>query len=152
MPVDTIAPRSNTSQQTDYIRRGFAFNAAYASTGVQIGTMPLGAFILSVKAYVQTAFNAGTTNVLTVGTTLVNANELFQSGDITPGTVGYTNGTRGLGTQYTQTASIPTTVNGVSVDTTQGGIGLWAKFTSTGTAPTAGSVVIVVEYAPANDT
>lgn len=145
---DTFAPRSCSTQQTNYEKHRVRVSAAGLLAGVQLGTIPLKAFITKVMAYVEDAFDAGTTNVLTLGTTQANANELFAAGDITPGTVGYTEGTKGRGTQLTQQASPPTVVGGQAVDTTEGGVGLWAKFASTGTAPTKGTVVFVVEYVP----
>ncbi len=145
--VDVIAPRALTTQQTEYQRHIINFNDAGISNYRHLGTLPVGAFILSVQADVRAAFNGGTTNVLSVGTTFANHNELFAAGDITPGTVGYVKGTKGLGMSLTTAASpMELQPNGISVDTTEGGVGVYAAFTSTGTAPTAGQVVVVIEY------
>ena len=95
--ADVYAPRALTTQQTEYERHTINFNDPNIGTFRHLGTLPTGAFIMSVKAYVSTAFNGGTTNVLTLGTTFANANELFAAGDITPGTVGYYEGTKGRG-------------------------------------------------------
>ena len=146
MPVDTIAPRYEYEQQTTFIRARVSYNSNLGLGYIHIGTMPKGAFITKVMAYVETAFNAGTTNVLSLGTTFANANELFAAGDVAPATVGFTDGAKGRGTALTQVPSVPEVVAGQSYDTTEGGVGLYAKFTFTGTPPTAGSVIFVVEF------
>ena len=147
MPIaEVIPPRSDSYQGVKSLRFGFAYNSLNAANGRQIGTLPLKAMITGVHVSVEEAFNAGTTNVLTVGTTLANANELVASGDVTPGALGYTNVTRGRGTGLTQTPSPAQVVNGTSVDTTQGGVGIYAKFAQTGSAATTGRAVVVVEY------
>lgn len=153
MPADVIASRSIYLQNTNIERHTINFSDANIGSFRHIGTISVGSFIISAKAYVTTAFNAGTTNVLTVGTTFGNANELFAAGDITPGTVGYYEGNKGRGLALTAVGSpMEFQPNGTSVDTTEGGVGLYAKYTQTGAAATAGQVVVVIEYAPPNNT
>lgn len=150
--VDVIAPRAVYLQDTTHERLVINFSDPSIGTGRHLGTIPVGSFILSVQADVRAAFNGGTTNVLSVGTTVANANELLAAGDVTPGTTGYVKGTRGLGMSLTTTPSVmEIQPNGTPVDTTEGGVGIYAKFTSTGTAPTAGQVVVVIEYAAASN-
>ncbi len=153
MPLDVMAPRQNTTQQANYIRRRVNFNSTYVGTtaGMLLGVLPVGAIITKVAVDVVTAFNAGTTNTLTAGTTATNANELIASGDVTATAVGYTEGTRGRGSSLTQAASPPTTFAGSTVDQTEGGVGVWAKFAQTGTAATAGAANVLVEFLPPND-
>lgn len=98
------------------------YNTAGASDGVAIYTMPHDAVITRAVAVVGTAFNAGTTNVLTVGTTAADANELLGSGDITEGTAG----------AYSKLHFMEV------AEKTK----IYAKFTETGTDATAGSADI----------
>lgn len=64
------------------------YNTTGASTGVELCKLPHDCVVTRATAVVKTAFDAGTTNVLTVGTTTTNADELLGSGDITEGTAG----------------------------------------------------------------
>lgn len=131
----TVATRLNTTQQTNYYRATVNFNDGGIATGIQFGTLPKAAAITDVQVEIVTVFNAVTTNVLTVGTTAANANEIVNSADVNEAATGVTKVTRGLGQSLT-----------LSADT-----GLWAKYTQTGTAATAGQAVITIQYIPNND-
>lgn len=131
----TVATRSNTTQQTSYYRATVNFNDATIATGIQFGTLPIGSSIVDVQVEIVTVFNAVTTNVLTVGTTLANANELVNASDVNELATGVTKVARGLGQSLTATA-----------DT-----GLWAKYTQTGTAATTGQAIVTIQYIQNND-
>jgi hypothetical protein len=98
-----------------------------STNGILFATLPAGAVVLSAFAKVITAFNAATTNVLTVGTN-GTADNLLGAAAITEGTPGdYVNSTPGL--------AIPTADAPVYV-----------KYTQTGTAATTGQAQIIVSY------
>lgn len=131
----TVATRLNTTQQTSYYRATINFSDAGIATGIQFGTLPQGSSIVDVQVEIVTAFNAVTTNVLTIGTTLASANEIVAAADINELATGVTKVVRGLGQSLTATA-----------DT-----GLWAKYTQTGTAATTGQAIVTIQFIPNND-
>lgn len=126
-------PRQYETQQVHYLRRDLAFNTNGVAGGVLIGTLPAGSKITDVHIYVDTVFNAATTNVLQGGTTATGTN-LFTSTDAAAGTAGYktaanaANQGRGL-------------VFAADTD-------LFVSYTQTGTAATTGAATIVVEFIP----
>jgi hypothetical protein len=130
------SPRFVTEQVVNTYRLTINFNDQGIAAAQQFGALPTSAYILSIDAYVTTAFNAGTTNVVTLGTTKASANEVVASG-ITAGTPGvyHLTSAAGLGLAVT---------NGVSPT-------LWAKYAQTGTAATTGAVTIVISFVPNND-
>lgn len=128
--------RQTQFQLSHYFRKTVNWNDTGIATGVYVGTFPAGAMITSVTAYVGTAFNAGTTNVLTLGT-LATGTELANNAATVPGTPGYKS--------ITPNAS-PYTPTTLTVDTD-----FYAFYTQTGTAATAGQATFVVHYAPNND-
>ena len=128
--------RALGTQQLGYYRLTINYNDANIGAGQQFGALDKLTYIYAVDCYVTTAFNAVTTNVVTIGTTKANANEIVGSG-ITAGTIGvyHLTSAAGLGLAVTQT----------------GPITLWAKYTQTGTAATAGSVTCMIAFATNND-
>jgi hypothetical protein len=128
--------RKNTTQQTNYYRFTLNYNDAKISTGVKFGRLPSGAFVTSVKCDVGTAFNAGTTNVVTVGTTW-NGLDVFGASDLNE-----------LSKNY---QALSTAAGLGKYATSAGEADLYARYFYTGTAPTAGAVTCVIEYAPDND-
>lgn len=130
------ATRQNYEKMVSYLRKTVNFNDLGIDSGVQIGSIPLGACILRSNVIVKTAFNAATTNVLTVGVT-ATATELVGSADVTEGTPAiYTGAAAGQGDVNTLAAT------GVS----NGNVGIFAKYTQTGTAATTGQAIVVIEY------
>lgn len=122
--------RRDARQVVNTLRRVLNFNDPDIAKFSFANSLPGGAFIISVQAYVVTAFNAGTTNPITVGTNSTTFNNFFASGDITPGTPGYYTNARGLGTLAADAADIA----------------LFGTYIPTGTAATTGQVVIVITY------
>lgn len=126
-------PRQFHTQQIHYIRA----NITFADNGVAktIGKVPGGSQIINVISgvFVNTVFNAGTTNVLDIGTT---ANDDLYGTDIALGTKAFV---------ALDEAATATDVNTwyVSADTT---------FTCTvalsGTAATTGAATVVIAYVP----
>lgn len=132
-------PRQLTEQAVHTYRITVNFNDQGISAGQQFGALPAGAYIHAIDAYVTTAFNAATTNVITLGTTKANANEIVASGisgiPLATGVLHLTSAA-GLGMAVTNVATpIP----------------LFVKYAQTGAAATTGQIVIVITYVPNND-
>lgn len=127
--------RTYHTQQIHYLRA----NLVYGDNGVAktIGTVPAGAQILNAISgvFVNTAFNAGTTNVLDIGTT---ANDDLYGTDIALGAKAFV---------ALDEAATATDVNAwiVASDTT-----FTATVALTGTAATAGAATVVIAYIPNN--
>ena len=100
------------------------FNSTGASTGVKLCELPANVVITKATAVVKTAFNAGTTNVLTVGTN-DNVDDILGTSDITEGTAGVYAVNKFV--EYTAKKTVK------------------AKFTETGTAATTGEAEIYLE-------
>ncbi len=97
------------------------FDTTGISSGVELCELPKNIIVTKAVAVVGTAFNAGTTNVLTVGTN-DNIDNLLGSGDITEGTAA------------AYSANTFLELNSATK--------VKAKFTQTGTAATAGAADI----------
>ena len=98
-----------------------AYNTTGISTGVELCKLPKNIIVTRAVAVVGTAFNAGTTNVLTVGTN-DDIDNLLGSSDITEGTAG----------AYSKQEFLELTSEKA----------VKAKFTQTGTAASAGAADI----------
>lgn len=61
----TVA-RENTTQQIHYLRKDFTF--ADDGSTLTMGIIPAGSIVIEAGVVVSTAFNAGSTNVLNMGT------------------------------------------------------------------------------------
>lgn len=122
-------------QLVHFLRKRVNFNDAGISTGVILGTLPAGAQITKVSANVITAFNAGTTNVLTVGTVGTAYNNLAAAGDIDETSATYQEG-------------VAATYGSVefAVDTD-----VYIKYVQTGTAATTGQADVFLTYIPNTD-
>jgi len=131
-----LSPRDAQSQNPLYYRLTINFNDKNIGSGQAFGAMAQGTFIDSIDCYVSTAFNATSTNVITLGTTASSANEIVASG-ITAGTPGIYHLTSAAGLGLAVTASGPIT--------------LYAKYAQTGTAATTGAVTCVIKYEINND-
>lgn len=138
MPTDTAQTnaRQYDAQMVHYIRKGLTF----ADNGVArvVGKIPAGSQILNVSSgvFVTTAFNAGTTNTLNIGTTADD--DLYMT-------------VAALGTKAfvaLDEAATATNVNTwyVSADTT-----ITATVVLSGTAATAGACEVIITYIPDND-
>jgi hypothetical protein len=120
-----------------YLRRTVNFDTPFAgepggvtTNGVPIGGLEAGAMVLGVDVVVETAFNAGTTNTLNVGTP-ADDNGFADTVGVAPGTVGFKPNLQGA------LSGIPLAANTV----------VYAKFAQTGTAATTGKATIVVKFA-----
>ena len=143
-PNKIIPTREGDGQQIYYYRLTVNYNDPRIASGVWFGTIPKGSYIFAIDAYVTTAFNAGTTNVITLGATSASANEVLASG-ITAGSTGvyHLTSAAGLGTVVTNNSTYQTALYGA--------VPLYVKYAQTGTAATTGQVTIVIAYVPNND-
>lgn len=104
------------------------FSAATSGL-VPIGALEAGCQPLSVAVYVETAFNAATTNTLDVGTAGTAAGFAAAAATLV-GATGYKSG-------------LTSTLTGIPLSTDQI---VYAKFAQTGTAATTGKVVIHMSF------
>lgn len=132
MPIGT--GRQTQFQQTHYIRKRVNWNDAGIAAGVLAGTLPAGALLTLAAARVNTAFNAGTTNVLQMGTTATGG-EILANAVVLAGAAGFKSATSG--TAFSATFATDTDI--------------YVSYAQTGTAATAGQADMIVSYAPNND-
>lgn len=138
MPTNTPAtvppPRQDSRQVTNTLKKIVNFNDPGIASGVAfdngLPSYPQGAFITRVLVEIVAVFNAGTTNVLTVGTNATTYNDIVNAGDVNEALLGVTDVVRALGRSIA--------ASGDKV--------IFAKFTQTGTAATTGQAVIVIEF------
>lgn len=134
----TVPARQFAMQAVHYFRKVVNFNDANISDATKsnpFGALPINASIQDVQVDVVTAFNAVTTNVLTVGTTTANANEIVAAADVSEAGIADTDVSRARGTILTAAAQV----------------NLYVKYTQTGTAATAGKAIITITFIPDND-
>lgn len=126
--VGTVARQYHTSQ-VHYIRKNIAYTDG-ATAVVTVGVIPAGSVVIRGGVVVTTAFNAGTGNVLDIGTS--GDDDGFAT-DIALGTIGVI------------VADEMATTNDANItsDTT-----ITATLALTGTAASAGAGVVWVEYLP----
>ncbi len=127
--------REYHTRQTHFIRYDHTFDAAASGTAIKIGAIPKNAVVLRTVVSVQTAYNAGTTNVLIVGTS-GDDDALVAAGGVDE-------------TAVAATSVAPATLGGLlssSADTD-----IYVEYTQSGTAASAGASSIVVEFVPAED-
>jgi hypothetical protein len=143
----SFPPRTIPLQVTQTFRKTVNFNDANISAGVKFGALPQGVYITGIRCFVTTAFNAGTTNVLTMGTTATGVDILAggttANTNCNPASTGNQPLDSAAGVGMTVTAGTPTG--------STGGFDLFARYTQTGTAATAGSVTYVITFVPNND-
>jgi hypothetical protein len=125
------AARQDPRQVTNTLKKTVNFNDTAISAGIGFDNyLPQGAFITSVLVEVVTAFNAATTNVLTVGTVSTAYNNIVAAGDVNLAATGVYQINRGLGRSLAAAASVLPV----------------AEYTQTGTAATAGQAIILIEF------
>ena len=141
-------PRQFPSQQTHYIRTTFNFNSCTQSSNICTvklmgASLPYNSVVLRVTAVIFTAFNSTSTDVIILGTTAANANEIVSSScNIhAVGVVACTMDTGGPAATGATTAQ----------SGKNGGFDLYMKWTGGGGTPSAGRMALIVEYIPPND-
>lgn len=110
------------------------FNTTGIGSGVKMCTISADAshpVLLEIFAEVITAFDAGTTNVLTAGTDAASGDQLLAAGDITEGTPGF------------YPAANATVKKRLIADTD-----IYLKYTQTGDAAEAGNALFYLRLTP----
>ena len=124
--------RQDPRQVANTLKKTVNFGDVGIAAGIAFDNpLPQNAFILRVLVEIVIAFNAATTNVLTVGT--VNTppyNNIVNAADVNEAVVGVYDITRALGRSLTAAADVLPV----------------AQFTQTGAAATTGQAIIVIEY------
>lgn len=143
----SFSPRQLQLQAVNTIRKTVNFSDANIGAGVKIAAIPQNAYIVGLRCYVTTAFNAATTNVLTIGTTATGTDILAG------GTTANTNcNPASTGNQPLDSAAgIGLGVTSAAATGAQGGFDLFVRYTQTGTAATTGKVTYIITYVPDND-
>ncbi len=129
MPTNTqgVQTRQDPRQVTNTLKKIVNYNDPGLTTGIAFEEyLPQGAFITCVLVETVVAFNG--TPVLVFGTNAASYNNIVASGDGVGTTIGVIAPTRGLGRSIANTAAV-----------------LPVALLASGT-PTAGQVVIVIEY------
>lgn len=123
--------RQDPRQVLNTLKKTVNFNDPGIATGSPFDNyLPQNAFIENVLVEVVVAFNAVTTNVLTVGTVGATYNNIVAAADVNEGLAGVYQATRGLGRSLTASGDVLP----------------YAQYTQTGTAATAGQAIIVIFY------
>ena len=126
----TISARRQEGQVVQAIRVDVAYNTPGLSSGLLFGKLPPDSVLLGAYSRVHTTFNAGTTNVLTVGTTSADANEILDSSSITE--------TAGVPQNLVPIAAFDTRITAET--------SLYIKFAQTGSAASTGAATVVMLY------
>lgn len=122
-----VMGKINAANMPKTVKGSIKYNASGIATKASTGiSLPKGAIVTRVACNVTTAFNAGTTNVLTFGYSS-DTDALMGSSDITENTVG---------TYVKERMDAALTANSV----------VYAQYTQTGTAATAGVADVYVTY------
>jgi len=129
-----VAARQDPRQVVNTLKKTFNFNDAGIATGIPFDNyLPQNAFIENVLVEIVAVFNAGTTNVVTVGTVAAAYNNIVNAGDLNEAVTGVTQVTRSFGrsltasgdvlpfVMYTQTGTPATTGQGICVIFYEGG-------------------------------
>jgi hypothetical protein len=139
-----IIPARNCSAAQDvcYLRATVNFNDPTISSGIWAFTLPNAAYILAVDADVTTAFNATSTNTISIGATPTGTDFLAAT-SVTSAGVQHLTSAAGLGLAATGNTALQLAINGA--------IPVFFRYVQTGTAATAGQATFVITYAPNND-
>ena len=128
--------RRNAAQLVHYLRFKVNFNDPGIAAGVGKQTLPKGAIIVGTDVAVTALFNAGTTNVLTVGSAAGANSDIVAAADVNEGALGLTQNIKPTGAML-----------GPIANDTQ----VFAQFTQSGNAATAGAAYVVIKYVVDND-
>lgn len=139
MATNTMAPNpperiNPVGQLVHYLRKTVTFADSGISTGISFANeLPAGSSIMFALVKIKTAFNAATTNVLTVGQNSTSYNDIVNSTDIDETVTGAAMILRGC-TLALASAALP-----------------YVKYTQSGTAATAGVAEVTIAYTVNND-
>ncbi len=126
-----VPTRQDPRQVVNTLKKTVNFGDAGIANGLPMANyLPDDAFILRVMVEIVIAFNAATTNVLTVGTVSTAYNNLVADGDTNPAVVDVYDVTRGVGRSLTASGDVLP----------------YVKYTQTGTAATTGQAIVCINY------
>jgi len=127
----TNSARQYHTRQVHYLSKAVTYSDAGIAGGSTVkfnNGLPANAFITESYVRVKTAFNAATTNVLTVGTNSATTNDIVAAGDVN------------------EASTQMFVVAGVGVLNTSAPLEVYVKYTQTGTVATTGAADIVIGY------
>ena len=136
MPSNTAAVQARELpwQAMHYMRKTVNFNDTGIATGLPFAQyLPAGAQIHYCMVNVVTAFNAGTTNVLTVGTNSSSFNNIVAAGDVDESVAEGQMVMAGADLEFASAAQP------------------YVKFTESGTAATTGQAIVTIVFTVDND-
>jgi hypothetical protein len=120
--------RNDGTQTIHYLRKSIAYTDGVAAV-VTVGLVPINAVVLRGGVVITTAFNAGSTNVLDIGTL---ADDDGFATDLAMGTIGVI---------VADEMATSNDMGPMTADTA-----ITATLALTGTAPTTGAGIVWVEY------
>lgn len=144
----------SATQNVCYVRVTINYNDPRISTGQWFATLPKNAYILQIDSDVTTAFNATTTNVLTIGATKASSNEIIADGGSSTANISNSTTTIATGILHLTTAlglGLAITGNTTYQTAANGAVPIYAKYTQTGTAATTGAVTIIITFIKNDD-
>jgi hypothetical protein len=126
--------RNDGSQNVHFIGKDITFATIGIGTAdtVKVGRIPAGSRLGPAQVHVVTAFNATTTNVLTVGSNASSNNNIVAAAEVDEGTAGSTVVATGVGLAFSSDTDI------------------YVRYTQSGTAATTGAATILIPYFPPN--
>lgn len=126
--------RNSGAQQLHFIGVDVTFATVGIGTAdtVKVGRIPAGSRIQSCQVHIVTAFNAVTTNVLTVGQNATANTDIVAAGELNEGATGCTVVLTGNALAFANDTNI------------------YVRYTQTGTAATTGAATILIAYFPPN--
>jgi hypothetical protein len=126
--------RNDGTQSVSYIGKDITFATVNIGTAdkVKVGRIPAGSFIIAAYVRVTTAFNAATTNVLTVGQNSTANTDIVAAGELNEAVTGVT---------VVLTGNALTFANDTDI---------YVRYTQSGTAATTGAATIVITYISPN--
>ena len=126
--------RQNKIQLVHYLRFTVNYNDVNVANGNNKQWLPAGAVIIGTDLQVVTAFNAGTTNTLSVGTVGDTGTDIINAQSVSA--AGLTQNVAPTGAALGPLAADKQVV---------------ASYAQTGTVATAGQAIVIVKYIPNND-
>lgn len=123
-------------QMKHYLRFDVNYNDAASGVAVAKQTLPAGAIITRTDVVVSTAFNAATTNVLSIGTEASTYTNIVTTAQAVAGTPGLKSNLAPTGAALGKLAADAV---------------VYALYSQSGTAASAGQATVIIEYIPAND-
>lgn len=123
--------RQYHTRQVHYLTKSITYSDTDISGGSTVkfrNSLPPNACVTDTFVKVKTAFNAATTNVVTVGSNSATSNDIVASADVN------------------EASAIGFLVAGPGVLNTSTSLNVYVKYTQTGTPATTGAADIVVAY------